>query len=194
MLTLTGVASAEWDHTPAPVAEDACSRTERSEGVRRVRFRSRPMLVHVTGGRLIGTDVRGIRGSVSVGGALTIETRCGAGGGSAEIRDCVTTSRSFSGAAMRLRSRAGASLAFDAVRGVRLGEVSCPTEPPAVRRAPAGISPRPIRLPVAQLADPRTRRLVLRVSVERRASFGAPEAGQLEQTAQWTLTFERVKG
>ena len=193
VLTLAATATAEWDHTGAPTPENECSKTERTEGLRSVRFRSRPKRVRIVDGRLIGVDLRGVRGTVTLGGAETTETTCPGGGGSAVIRDCITTRRSFAGAAVRLSSPARGRLAFGAVRGVRLAGVDCPDEIAAVRRAPAGLSPTPIRLPLDKLADPRARSVITRVSIRREVPFAAPEAGSLEQRASWTLTFDRVK-
>lgn len=194
VLTLVGTASAEWDYTAAPTPENhECSKTERTEGLRSVRFRSRPTRVRIVDGRLVGVDLRGVRGTVTLGGAETTETTCPVGESSAEIRDCVTTRRSFTGAAVRLSSPAHGRLAFGAVRGVRLAPADCPDEIAAVRRAPAGLSPNPIRLPLDRLTDPQALRVITHVSVQRDVPFAAPEAGSLEQRASWTLTFDRVK-
>ncbi len=192
VLTLTGTASAQWDHTGAPTPENGCSKTERTEALRSVRFRSKPRRARIVDGRLIGVDLRGIRGTVTLGGAETTETTCPDGVGSAEIRDCVTTRRSFAGAAVHLSSPSRGRLAFGPVRRVRLARVSCPDELAAVLGAAAGLSPNAIRLPLQKLVDPRTRNVVIRVSIVRRVAFAAPEAGQLEQRASWTLTFHRV--
>jgi len=193
VLTLVGTASSEWDHTGAPTPENECNKTERTEGLRSVRFRSRPMRVRIVDGRLVGVDLRGVRGTVTLGGAETTETTCPGGQGSAVIRDCVTTKRSFGGAAVRLRSPARGRLAFGAVRGVQLALANCPDEILEVRSAPAGLSPDPIRLPLDKLTDSRTRTVTTRVSIRRQIPFAAPEAGSLEQRASWTLTFDRVK-
>jgi hypothetical protein len=192
VLTLTGTASAEWNHTGAPTPDSDCTRTEQTEGIRRVRFRSRPTRVKIANGRLIAVDLRGVRGTVTLGGAETTETMCPGGGGSAVIRDCITSVRSFAGAGVRLSSPARASLAFGAVRGVRLARVDCPDEVTAVLRAPAGPSPNAIRLPVDKLTNPRSKGVVVRVSGRRQVPFVPPEAGSVEQRAVWTLTFRRI--
>jgi hypothetical protein len=194
LLTLTATASAQWDHTGAPTPENhECSKTERTEGLRSVRFRSRPTRVRIVGGRLVGVDLRGVRGTVTLGGAETTQTTCPGGEGSAEIRDCVTTRRSFAGAAVHLSGPARGRLAFGAVRGVRLAAANCPDEIAAVRTSPVGPSPNPIRLPLEKLANPRTRNVVIRVSIQRELPFAAPEAGRLGQRVSWTLTFHRVR-
>jgi hypothetical protein len=192
VLTLTGTASAEWNHTGAPTADNDCTSTEKTEGIRRVRFRSRSTRVRIVDGRLIAVALRGIRGTVTLGGAETTETTCPGGGGSAVIRDCVTSVRSFAGAAVHLSSPARGRLAFGAVRGARLARVNCPDEVTAVLRAPAGPSPSPIRLPLDKLTNPRAKSVVVRVSGRREVPFGPPEAGSVEQSAVWTLTFKRA--
>jgi hypothetical protein len=192
VLTLTGTASAQWNHTGAPTPDNDCTTTEQTEGLRRVRFRSRPTRVSIANGRLIAVDLRGVRGTVTLGGAETTETMCPGGGGSAMIRDCVTSVRSFAGAAVRLSSPARARLAFSAVRGVRLARVNCPDEIAAILQAPAGPSPNPIRLPLDKLTNPRSHTVVLRVSVRRQVPFAPPEAGSVAQRPAWTLTFKRA--
>jgi hypothetical protein len=193
VLTLVATASSQWDYTGAPTPENlVCSKSERTEGLRSVRFRSRPMRVRIVDGRLVGVDLRGVRGTVTLGGAETTETKCPTGESSAVIRDCITTKRSFAGAAVRLSSPARGRLAFGAVRGVRVALANCPDEITAVRSAPAGLSPSPIRLPLDKLTHSRIGRVITRVSSRRVIPFEAPEAGSLEQRASWTLTFDRV--
>ena len=152
------------------------------------------MRVRIVDGRLVGVDLRGVRGTVTLGGAETTETTCPGGEGSAQIRDCITTKRSFAGAAVRLSSPARGRLAFGAVRGVRLALANCPDEILEVRSAPTGPSPSPIRLPLDKLTHSRTRSVITRVSIRRETPFAAPEAGSLEQRASWTLTFDRING
>lgn len=192
-LTLSGTASAEWDYTTAPVLEGTCTRTERSEGIRKAVFRTRrPTRVRLVDGRIRPADVRSIAGSISLRGAWTTDTRCG-DGGPAVIRDCVTTRRTFAGGALRLSSPAAGRLAFGPVRGVRLRKVLCPPEPAAVTRAPLGSVPQSGRLPLGKLTAARTRRVTLTFTFNRTRTFDPPEAGQLEQVAKWKLAFERVK-
>jgi hypothetical protein len=191
VLTLSGTASAQWDHTSAPTPADACTKTERTEGIRSVRFRSKATRVRIVDGRLV-VGLGGVRGTVKLSGAETTETTCPGGGGSAEIRDCITSTRSFSGAAVRLSSPVRGRLSLGPVRGVRLAVADCPDEVAAVRRAPAGISPMPIRLPVDKLANPRNVSVTTRFSIRREDPFPRPASGTVEQHAAWTLTFKRV--
>lgn len=193
MLTLSGTASAQWDHTGAPIVEGECTRTERTEGLRSVRFRSRPTRVRIVDGRLIARDVRGVRGTVTLGGAEMTEVMCPGGEGSAQIRDCITSKRSFTGGAVRLSSPARERLAFGSARNVRLAVANCPDEIAAVRRAPLGPSPSPIGLPLDKLSNPRAQTVTTRVSFRRTVPFQLPELGSLERRATWTLTFDRVK-
>jgi hypothetical protein len=192
MLTLSGTASATWDHTGAPTLENGCSKTLRTEGIRSVRFRSKPTRVRIVGGRLVAVDVRGVTGKVTLGGAETTETTCPDGSGTAQIADCITSTRSFARGAVRLSSPVRGKLAFGAVRGVRLAVSNCPDEIAAVRRSPAGLSPPAIRLPLGKLANPRNRKVTTRVSNQRETAFAAPESGTIAQRLSWTLAFTRT--
>jgi hypothetical protein len=192
VLTVSGTVSAQWDHTGAPTPEGDCTRTLRTEGIRGVRFKSRPTRVRIVDGRLRAVDVRGIRGTVTLAGAETTDTKCPDGTGSSQIADCATTRRSLTGGALRLRSPARGRLAFGPVRGARLSVSDCPNEIAAVRRSPAGSSPGTIRLPIDKLSHPRTRVVTTRVSFRQNDPFSAPEEGALQQRIVWTLTFTRV--
>jgi hypothetical protein len=192
LLTLSGTASAQWDHTGAPTTENGCSKTLRSEGIRSVRFRSKPTRVRIVDGRLVAVDVRGVGGRVTLGGSETTEITCPGGSGTAQIADCAQSARTFARAAVRLSSPARGRLAFGAVRGVRLTRSDCPDEIVPVLRAPAGPSPPSISLPLDKLTNPRTHTVTSRVSNHRKTPFAAPEQGTLEQSVAWTLTFKRV--
>jgi hypothetical protein len=148
--------------------------------------------VRIVDGRLVAVDVRGIRGTVTLGGAETTDRRCSDGTGTSQIADCAPSTRSFTGASVRLSSPSRGRLAFGAVRRVGLRVADCPDEIAAIRRAPAGLSPAPIRLP-AKLAHPRTGSVMSRVSHRREDRFAAPQQGMVVQTVLWTLTFTRVK-
>jgi hypothetical protein len=191
-LTVSGTVSAQWDHTGAPTVDGDCTRTFRTEGIRSVRFKSRPARVRIVDGRMRAVDVRGIRGTVTLGGAETTDRKCPDGTGSSQIADCATTRRSLTGGALRLSSPARGRLAFGPVRGARLSVADCPNEIALVRTAPAGPSPTSIRLPLDRLSNPRTRKVTSRVSFRRNDPFIAPEEGALEHRIVWTLTFTRV--
>ena len=182
----------EWDHTGAPAPDGDCTRTFRTEGIRSVRFKSRPTRVRLVAGRLQSVDVRGIRGTVTLAGAETTERKCPDGTGSIQVADCITSRRSFTGGIVRLSSPARARLAFGCVRGARLAVADCPNEIAPVRQAPAGPSPTRSRLPIDRLSHPRTRTVTSRVSFRRNDVFPAPEQGTLRQRVMWTLAFTRV--
>jgi hypothetical protein len=192
LLTLSGTASAQWDHTSAPTPADGCTKTERTEGIRTVRFRSRATRVRIVNGRLVAVDVGGLHGSVKLSGAETTETTCPGGEGSSQISDCIISTRSFSGGVVRLSSPVRGRLALGPIRGVRLAVAECPDEVAAVRREPAGMSPGPIRLPLEKLTNPRTLRVTTHFSNRREDPFEPPESGSIAQRAAWTLTFKRV--
>ena len=192
LLTVSGTVSAQWDHTGAPTLDGECTRTFRTEGIRSVRFKSRPARVRIVEGRLRAVDVRGIRGTVTLAGAETTDRTCPDGTGSSQVADCATTRRSLTGGAVRLSSPARGRLAFGPLRGARLSVADCPNEIAPVRTAPAGASPGTIRLPIDKLSHPRTRGVTTRVSFRRNDPFTAPEEGALQQRIVWTLTFTRV--
>lgn len=192
LLTVSGTASATWDHTGAPVADGQCTRTLRTEGIRSVRFKSRLTRVRIVDGRMRGVDVRGIRGTVTLAGAETTDRVCPDGTGTSQVADCIRSTRSFAGGVARFSSPARGRLAFGPVRAVRLAVADCPDEIVEVRRAPAGLSPAAIRLPV-KLLHPRTLTVKSRVSFRRTDRFASPQQGALEQRIAWTLTFTRVK-
>jgi hypothetical protein len=194
LLTVSGTASAQWDHTGAPTVDGACSRTFRTEAIRRVRFKSRPTRVRIVGGRMQPVVVRGIRGTVTLAGAETTDRDCPDGTGSSQIADCIRSTRSLTGGSLRLRSPGRGRLAAGLVRGARLAIANCPDEIAAIRRAPGGPSPTAIRLPVDKLTNPRARGVTSRVSFQRNEPFAAPEEGTLQQRVVWTLKFARVKG
>ena len=192
MLTVSGTVSAVWDHTGAPTADGDCTRTFRTEGIRSVRFKSRPTRVRLVNGRMQAVVVRGLRGTVTLAGAETTDRKCPDGTGSSQVADCINSRRSLAGGTLRLSSPSRGRLAFGPVRGARLAVADCPNEIAPVRQAPAGPSPAVIGLPVDKLSHPRTRTVTSRVSFRRNDSFAAPEQGALQQRVVWTLTFTRV--
>jgi hypothetical protein len=193
LLTVSGTVSAQWDRTGGPTLDGDCMTTLRTEGIRRVRFKSRPTRVRIVNGRLQRVDVRGIRGTITLAGAETTDRRCPDGTGSSQIADCITSTRSFAGAALRVSSPARGRLAFGLVRGARLSVADCPDEVTAVRGQPAGPSPAVVGLPIERLSHPRTRSVTSRLSFRRTDPFVPPAQGTLQQRVVWTLTFSRVK-
>jgi hypothetical protein len=164
-----------------------------TEGIRTAKFRTRrPIVVRLLGGRVLPVDLRSLAGTVTLGGANTTDEDC-AGIGSSVISDCAQTKRSFAGAGARIASPRPGVLALEAVRNVRLRASDCPREPVDVMRRPLGPAPGPLRLPKEALMEQRLTRLTLRGSRTQRKTYASPEEGRLEERAQWTLTFVRVK-
>lgn len=193
-LTILGSAKQEWSFTTAPVETGACLRTEKSDGIRTATFRTRaPVVVRLAGGRVLPIDVRGIVGAVNLGGSNTTDETCG-GVGSSQIADCVRTRRTFSGARVHFASpRRGVVVARGAAN-VRLATTPCPLEPVDVRRRPLGPPLNLLRLPREALREDRLASMHLRASRSNRKVYGSPEAGQLVESADWTLTFVRLEG
>jgi hypothetical protein len=191
-VTLVGTAQQSWAHTSAPVEDGICRRIEKSEGIRSATFRTRrPIVVRFLGGRVLPVDLRGLAGTVTLGGANTKDEICG-GVGSSAISDCAQTKRSFAGARARIASPRPGVLALEVVRNVRLEVSDCPREPAEVVRRPLGPAPGPLRLPKLALTEQRLKRLTLRGSRTQRKVYASPEEGQLEERAEWTLTFVRL--
>jgi hypothetical protein len=190
-LTLAGTARATWTYTGAPSDDGSCETTETSEGTRTAKFRSAEVVVRIAGGRVLPTDLGGVAGTVSTVGSNSTERTCG-GVGRATIADCVASKRSFVGAKVRVEGSREA-LAIGAIRNLRLRRAICPFEPPQVESRPVGPVPSPLRLPARTLTNGRIARLTLQASATRRTTFASPEAGQLDERSDWTLTFVRVQ-
>jgi hypothetical protein len=193
-LTIVGTANQEWSFTAAPVETGDCLRTERSEGIRRATFRTRaPVIVRLAGGRVLPVDARGILGTVTLGGSNTTDETCG-GVVSSEIADCAQTRRAFTGAKVHFASPRRGVVVAGGAANVRLATASCPREPVDVRRRPLGPPLNLLRLPREALKEERLASINLRASRSSRKVYGSPEAGQLVESADWTLTFSRVEG
>lgn len=193
-LTITGTANQQWTYTATPATEGGCTRTETSEGVRSATFRtSRAIVVRIAGGKVLPKTVRGIRGTVTLSGANTIETRCGAGG-TTQTADCAQTRRTFTGATAKMVSRTMGSLSLEPIANVRLARADCPLEPPDVVRRPVGPTPQALHLPEEVRKERKLSRITLSVSPSRRTTFGMPEVGRLEESSVWRFTFVRIRG
>ena len=192
-LSISGTANQKWSYTAAPRQSGDCSRTDMSEGIRTLQFRTKTAsLVRLVGGRVLRADVRSLTGTVTLVGANTIDERCG-DVGTSRIADCVQTKRSFSGAKVRVSSPRPGLLALGAVRGIRLRDSDCPVEPTAVLRRPLGPELSPLRLPQEVLGQARVTRITMRGSRSRTTAYVTPEDGSLEERSEWRLTFVRVK-
>jgi hypothetical protein len=191
-LTVVGTAHQEWSFTAAPVPDGACRRTETSEGIRDVKFRTkRPVIVRLSGGRVLPVVVGGITGTVTLGGANTTERTCGASG-TRQIADCVQTKRSFAGATLSAASPRPGVLGLKNIAKVDLATADCPLEPADVIIRPLGPTPKLLRLPKAALTERRVARLTVGATRTQRKLYGAPESGHLDERSQWNLRFDRV--
>jgi hypothetical protein len=141
---------------------------------------------------VLPVDLRGLSGTVTLGGANTKDENC-AGVGSSVISDCAQTRRSFAGARTRIGSPRRGVLALSVISDVRIRASDCPREVREVLRRQLGPVPGPLRLPQAALVEQRLARLTLRASRTRRKVYAAPEKGRLEERAEWTLTFVRAE-
>jgi hypothetical protein len=195
-LTVTGTAQAEWTYAAAPVTEGACTRTTTSEGIRSASFRTaKPIVVRISGGKVLPATLRGIRGTVTLQGANTTDTRCsGSGGGSSQIADCAQTRRSFTGATLRIVSSGRGSLSLEPIGNVRLAVASCPLEPPVVIHRPLGPTPKALRLPREVLHENTLARITLSASPTLQTRFGSPEQGRLGETSELHFAFVRIRG
>jgi hypothetical protein len=193
-LTIVGTAHQRWTYTGAPVEIGDCRRTETSEGIRTARFRTKaPVTIRLAGGRVLAVNIRGIEGTVTLGGADTTEEICG-GVRNSKIADCAQTKRSFRGANARAVSPRPGVLTLNRIANVRLATADCPHEPADVKRQPLGPSLDLVRLPKAVLRERRVARISLRASRHQHKVYGSPEEGRLDASAEWTLTFVRVEG
>jgi hypothetical protein len=191
-LTITGTAHQEWSYTAPPVVEGACQSTETSAGIRTVKFNTRsPVLVRLSGGRVLPVTIAGIKGTVTLTGANTTDKLCGSVRTSNTLA-CAGTTRSFSGARIRGASPRPGVLALAHVANVRLAQADCPFEPEDVRVNPLGPQASLLRLPKEALRARKAARITLSSKRLQRKTYGSPENGHLEGIAEWTLTFVRI--
>jgi hypothetical protein len=153
---------------------------------------ARPVLVRLVGGRVLTAELRGLTGTVTLGGANTTDERCGEEG-TKQIADCAQTRRSFAGAKVRVFSPRSGAVEIGAVRGARLRESDCPLEPAEVRSSPLGPRLAVLALPEQALTPERVSRITLRASRSRRIFFASPAKGSLREQTEWKLTFVRAK-
>lgn len=190
-LSIVGTTHQEWTYSSAPVVEANCSRTETSEGIRSVSFRTKaPVLVRLLGGRVLPAEVKGLSGTVTLNGANTTDEVCGVDP-MQQIGDCAQTQRKFSGASARVSSPRVGFVAL-AVRRVRLARADCPFEPPDVLRRPLGPLLKALTLPKEALTEQRVARISLNVSRSQRTNYALPKPGHLQERIDWRLTFVRV--
>jgi hypothetical protein len=142
---------------------------------------------------VLPVTVVGIKGTVTLAGANTTDKSCG-GPGTSKVADCAHTTRSFAGAKLRALSPRRGVLALGHVTNVRLRQAVCPLEPADVRLSPLGPLTNLLRLPKEALRERKAARITLNARQVQRKTYGSPENGRLEGTAEWTFTFVRVPG
>jgi hypothetical protein len=191
-LTLTGTAHEEWSFTAAPVLEGDCRRTDTSEGIRDVTFRTKqPVTVRISGGRVLPVVIRGVTGTITLAGANTTERVCGPSA-TTQTADCAQTKRSFTGATVQAASAQPGFLALKSIANVHLAKADCPVEPPDVTTRPLGPLPKQFRLPKAALMEQQLRRITVGATRTQRSIYGAPQSGHLDERSQWNLRFDRA--
>ena len=142
---------------------------------------------------MLPVDVKGIAGTVTMGGANTTKETCG-GVGTGKIADCAQTRRTFAKARLHAASPRPGVLALSGIGNVRLATAACPFEPPDVRRRPLGPPLNLVRLPREALTERRLARITLRGSRKQSKVYGSPAVGHLDESADWKLVLVRVKG
>ncbi len=193
-LTVSGTAHQDWFYTASPVVEGDCQRTETSEGARTARFSTRSaVIVRLSGGRVLPVTVVGIKGIVALAGANTTERACG-GAGTSKVAECAQTTRSFAGAKLRALSPRPGVVGLGRVTNVHLTRADCPLEPEDVRLSPLGPLTNLLRLPKEALRERKAARITVNAKGVQRKTYGSPENGRLEGTAEWTFTFVRIPG
>jgi hypothetical protein len=191
-LTLTGSAHDEWSFTAAPVSDGDCRRTDRSDGIRDVTFRTKQAVsVRISGGRVLPVVIRGVFGTVTLRGANTTERVCGPTG-TTQTADCAQTKRSFTGATIQAASPQPGVLTLKKVGNVHLAKANCPLEPLDVTLRPVGPLPKQFRLPKATLMERELRRITVGATRTQRSVYGAPQSGHLDERSQWNLRFDRA--
>jgi hypothetical protein len=191
-LKLTGSAHEEWSFTAAPVTEGDCRRTDTSDGIRDVTFRTKkPVRVRISGGRVLPVVIRGVVGTVTLGGANTTERICGPTG-TTQTADCAQTKRAFTGATVRAASPRPGVLALKSIANVHLAKAECPLEPGDVTMRPLGPLPKLLRLPKSALRERKLARITVGVTRTQRSVYAAPQSGQLSERSRWNFRFERA--
>jgi hypothetical protein len=191
-LTLTVSAQQEWSFTAAPVAEGDCSRTDTSEGIRNVTFRTKaPVPVRIARGRVLPVVIRGLSGTVRLGGANTTQRICGPTG-TTQTADCARTKRQFKGATVQADSPQPGTLALRSIGNIRLAKTDCPREPVDVTLRPLGPLPKLLRLPKAALMERRLARITVGATRTQRSVYAAPQSGQLSERSRWSFRFDRA--
>jgi hypothetical protein len=193
LVSVSGTAHAEWDHTGAPAPSGDCTRALRSQGVRDVRFHSTGRaLTRFVAGRLSRVTVRSLTGTITLSGANTATDVC-----SGETReatgDCAPTKRIFRGGSVTLvpADRAGSFRPTSVHVSVRAA--TCPAEPVEVVHAPLGpIRADALHVPPATLANGRNRSITVTATASGTVTYGKLEHGTLRHRSVWKIVFTRA--
>ena len=185
-LTVVGTSTAEWDHTEHRVG--LCATTVRSVGHRAAHFHSfRPTVVRFVGRKIRTVALRGLTGTVTLTGHMTLTEICGGPETHTTDQPCAKTARRFSDGRTSLTGGVTIRPPRATIR-----RAQCPLEPADVVALPLGPAPGPLRLSTSTLGNRRVAKITLRASASRRKEYGEPEAGTLEQHSTWTFTLVRV--
>jgi hypothetical protein len=191
LLTISATSVADFDHTSAPVTLLECETSQRAEGARTAVLRSsRPTLVRFVDGRIQTVVLRRLKGTVKLSGTNTANMVC-AGMETHTPEPCAKTTRLFADARVTLSSAGRGSITIRPPR-VALRRIQCPQEPDDFLALPLGPPPGPLRISLASLRNARTTRITLTASGSRTTTYGAPEAGTLQQRTAWRFTFVRT--
>jgi hypothetical protein len=191
-VTISGSATADFDHTNAPAPTGDCRSSVRSEGFRTARFHSvRPTVVRFVGGRLQTVEVGAIAGTVELTGPNTLNEIC-PNSEKHTSQLCAKSTRTFRNARATLVGVKAGAIAIRPFK-LELRRIHCPREPDDVVASPLGPIPGPLHVSIATLTNPRTTTVTLTASASRRKNYAAPEAGTTDQRSSWKLTFKRVR-
>jgi hypothetical protein len=191
-ITVTGTATATWDHTGAPVPSGDCTTALRAQGASTARFRSRrATLVRFAGGRIKTVELRGLAGTVTFTGTNTLVETCDARQ-TTTPQPCAETTRRFTGGHTTLSSGGAGVVSVRAPR-VGLRRNVCPRQPDEAVALPLGPAPGPLRVRTRTLANHGITRITVTASRTRTKVYEQPESGTLRQTVVWKLTLVRVR-
>jgi hypothetical protein len=191
LLTISATSVAKFDHTSAPVTLLECETSQRAEGARTAVLRSsRPTLVRFVDGRIQTVVLRRLKGTVKLSGTNTANMVC-AGVETQTPEPCAKTTRRFAGARVTFSSAGRGSITIRPPH-VALRRIQCPQEPDDFLALPLGPPPGPLHISLASLRNARTTRITLTASGSRTKTYGAPEAGTLQQRTAWKVTFVRT--
>jgi hypothetical protein len=158
-----------------------------------VTFRTKkPVSVRISGGRVLPVVIRGVTGTVTLGGANTTERICGPTG-TTQTADCAQTKRTFTGATVQAASPQPGVVALKSIANVHLAKADCPLEPGEVTMRPLGPLPKLLRLPKSALMERKLVRITVGATRTQQSVYGAPRSGRLDERSKWNLRFDRAR-